>query len=66
MNDDTRRNGKTGRPPLDPHGKPSTPVNVRLPPQQFDAADSRAKRDRTSIPGVCRRALSKYLSEEDD
>jgi hypothetical protein len=64
MSDDEAR--RPGRKALAANGQPSTPVNVRLPPTDYDRTFTRAQRDGVSVPVVVRRALSKYLDDPDD
>lgn len=52
---------RRGRPALRT-GEISTPVNVRLTAQEYDAASARARLERTSLPAVVRRALREYLT----
>jgi hypothetical protein len=53
-----------GRPALEP-GTRSTPVNVRLPPAAYDATYQRSRATGESVPTVLRRALAKYLDDDE-
>jgi len=50
---------RRGRPPLDPAGKPSTLVGVRLAPVAYAAATKAAAVRRESIQDLIRRALAR-------
>jgi hypothetical protein len=60
--DDAARPGR-GRPPKP---EPTTPVNVRLSSSTYDAAYTRSRCGGVSVPTVVRRALARYLDDDDD
>jgi hypothetical protein len=41
-------------------------INVRLSASTYDAAYQRSRRGRVSVPTVVRRALDRYLDDDDD
>jgi Arc/MetJ-type ribon-helix-helix transcriptional regulator len=55
---------RRGRPSI--ADEPNTPVMVRLPDSTFDRVYELARRDRTSMPEVVRRALTRLLDDDDD
>jgi len=62
--DDAKPAGR-GRKPLASRGQASTAVNVRMAPATYNAAFQRSRQGRCSVPTVVRRALAKYLDDED-
>lgn len=52
---------RRGRPPLDPAGRPSTPVEVSLSPDAYAAAAQTAAQRRESIQDLIRRAVAREL-----
>ncbi|MGH9309054.1 MAG: hypothetical protein ACRD1U_06760 [Vicinamibacterales bacterium] len=55
---------RRGRPPLDAND-PSVPVQVRMPGREYDSVYERARRERVSVPEICRRALARSRREDD-
>jgi hypothetical protein len=53
---------RRGRPRLDPAGRPSTPVLVRLAEDTFDVATKAATLRRESIQDLIRRGLRRELA----
>ena len=53
---------RRGRPSLDPAGRPSTPVLVRLAEDTYDAATKTAILRRESIQDLIRRGLRRELA----
>lgn len=54
-----------GRPPLSDSPKPPR-VHVTMRPEDFDRAESIAKRQNTSVPELMRRGLSRVFEDEAD
>lgn len=59
------KQNKGGRPPLTEGDTPAK-VNLTLPSRDYDRAHTIATKDRVTVPTVLRRAITKYLRDDDD